>query len=101
MFENLGKKLHDAVMSDDGEDDKPKPATPPAKTGIDLHNVPMKKLNFADLQQPSASAGGGTGAGTAVGASSPFTVPGTTVLDEAVYQRVLDKTNFDKTSAGQ
>lgn len=34
-------------------------------------------------------------------ASSPFAVPSTVVLDDAVYQSVLKKTNFDDTPVGK
>jgi methyl-accepting chemotaxis protein len=33
--------------------------------------------------------------------TSPFAIGGATVLDEAVYQKVLAKTNFDQTPVGQ
>ena len=74
---NLFKQIHDLCVEDDG-----KPA--PSKS-VAIPSTPSTDFNF------NAST---------LNAPSPFSVPGNTVLDEAVYQRVLSKTDFDKTDVG-
>ena len=85
-LKSLGKKLHDAAFSDDGEEAKPV-NSPPAAPKPAAPNYFPRDFNPQNTA-PSGNA-------------SPFVVPNATTLDEAVYQRVLDKTNFDKTPVGQ
>lgn len=96
------KKLHDTVMSSDGEDDSSsaKKKTPAATPGFDFsklgsgtHGTPGNGCLTGQAESPAAVS-------TPMGAS-PFLVPTTTVLDDVLYQRVLNQTNFDKTPVGQ
>lgn len=90
-LKSFTKALHDAVVTDDGDDKKPAPAAPVAKTAT------PPSFNFASLNTGSASAPATAPATPA----SPFAVPGSTVLDEKVYQRVLGLTDFNASEVGQ
>jgi hypothetical protein len=83
---NILKKIHDTFIEDDAPaaPAKPQPRNP----------------------SPASQADWGAGAGTASTAyappsPSPFTVPGSGTLDEAVYERVKQKTDFDQTDVGR
>lgn len=91
-FGDLSKKLHDAVMSDDGEEAKNPTPTPAAGKP-----VPSSIPNF-DFSKLSGAA---SAPATSFSSPSPFAVPGSAVLDEAVYQRVLAKTDFNTTAVGK
>jgi hypothetical protein len=90
-LKNITKKMHDAVCTSDEEDTKVAPA---ASKPAD-----RPQFDLADLQRRISA--GPASAAPATDTNSPFAVPGTVVLDDAVYQRVLDKTNFEKTQPGQ
>jgi hypothetical protein len=85
---NILKKLHDTFIEDDA------PAAPePAKSQSQNRNPnPSSQVDWGAGMPPT---------GYVPPASSPFLVPGSTVLDEAVYQRVLQKTDFDQTDVGR
>jgi hypothetical protein len=86
-LKSFTKALHDAVVTDDGDEKKPAPTAPTAKAAT-------PSFNFASLNTASASA-------PATAPASPFAVPGSTVLDEKVYQRVLSLTDFNSSDVGQ
>jgi hypothetical protein len=90
---NLYKKLHDSFIEEDPQAEKPVPATPAA--------TPPVKPTFDFSGGAAYPMGPGTGATGAATAPSPFSVPGSVVLDEAVYQRVFQKTDFDQTDVGK
>jgi hypothetical protein len=90
-FKDLTKKLHDAAFSDDGDEAKPVPPPASPRPTEQVAVNPWANTPAVSLPQDTSTSA----------AASPFIVPNTTVLDEAVYQRVLDKTNFDKTPVGQ
>src|SRR5208337_2431355 len=81
--------IHQAKSLVVEEDETPKPA-PHATPGV----------SHPAFNLPPVSAGAGTGAAPAP-IGSPFAVPNTTVLDEKVYQTVLNKTNFNTTTVGK
>jgi len=88
---SIKQLLHQAtsLVYDAGEE------TPaPVKPGT----TPAPHVAF-NLPPASFSTGGGAAAAPAMG--SPFSVPGTTVLDEKVYATVLAKTNFNTTTVGK
>jgi hypothetical protein len=88
-LKSIIKAAHDAAFdSDDGENKTPSQPTPTAKPA-------PQNFNFAGLS-PSV---GTAPAMTPV--ASPFAVPGSTVLDEKVYQRVLGLTDFHASDVGQ
>jgi hypothetical protein len=85
--------IHQATSIVYESDEKPAtPATRPTGTP-----APHPAFN---LPPTSFSTGAGTAAAPAP-IGSPFAVPGTTVLDEKVYQSVLAKTNFNTTPVGK
>jgi hypothetical protein len=92
-LKDLGKKLHDSILEDDDAEKPAAPAAaikqPSAWSPTPAPMTPGFGVAIAPgLQQPSV-------------AVSPFSVPSSVVLDDAVYQRVLDKTNFDSTDVGR
>jgi hypothetical protein len=70
------------------DDDTEKPSAPAA--------APHPTFDLGGFKSPAPG-----GFAAAAAAPSPFSVPGTTVLDEKVYQSVLKKTNFDSTPVGK
>jgi hypothetical protein len=90
-FGDLGKKLRDLAVTDDGEETKSTPVAPTVAAA-----KPTSTFDFNSYTGSTPRSGAGTAA-----APSPFSVPSTTVLDEAVYQRVLTKTNFDESAVGK
>ena len=76
------------------EADETKTATPAKPT---LSNVPHPAFNLPSAPAVPVSTGGFG----AAPAASPFAVPSTTVLNEKVYQSVLNKTNFNTTTVGK
>lgn len=91
-FKDIQKRLHDALVEDDGKTPAVKPVTPVAHPPTMNYGVPT-----AYPMGPGAFGG----AAPAPAASSPFTVPSTVVVDETIYQRVHQKTDFDQTEVGR
>lgn len=87
-LKDFGKKLHDTFVEDDGAT-AAKPAPVPTK-------APTSNFNFG-----TTAATGFPPPSTVPSPASPFAVPGTVVLDEAVYQRVFKLTDFDQTDVGK
>jgi hypothetical protein len=90
-LKDLGKKLKETFVEEDGGQGQapaaPKPAAAPPTFRFTPGATPM-----------------GPGFGTAAApapAGSPFAVPGTAVLDEKIYKSVLKKTDFDDTPVGK
>jgi hypothetical protein len=83
---SIMKKLHDALVEDD-----PNTAKPTATPVTSMKQPPA----------PGSLGQGFTAAAAPAMAPSPFAVPGTTVLDEAVYQRIFKLTDFDQTDVGK
>ncbi|MGC2233679.1 MAG: hypothetical protein WBA09_19435 [Candidatus Acidiferrum sp.] len=84
-LKDLSKKLHDTFVEDDPAKPAAKPAVPPAHSlGFNIPLTPGVAFGTAPAMAPS-----------------PFSVPATTVLDEAVYQKIFDRTNFDNTDVGR
>lgn len=75
----------------------PKVSTPVGHAAFDMPYTPnVAPPSGAPVPFMPSVGGSATGA-----APSPFAVPSTTVLDEKVYQSVLNKTNFDSTPVGK
>jgi len=86
-FSELAHKAASLVVEDDGTETKPAAKPAPATGHPAFHfdstgNVPS---TF-----PSVSA-----------SPSPFSVPSAVVVDENIYQSILNKTNFDATPVGK
>lgn len=85
-IKNAAHAASSLVMTEDEtETQKPGPAAPKAK--------PAPAASFSMGATPSFA--------PTAPSTSPFAIGGAAVLDEAVYQKVLAKTNFDQTPVGQ
>src|SRR5208282_598225 len=85
-LKNAAHAATSLVMTEDEETQKPGPAAPKAR--------PVPAASFSVGAAPSFAPTAPSG--------SPFAIGGgAAVLDEAVYQKVLAKTNFDQTPVGQ
>lgn len=91
-LKDLANKAKHLVVEDD--ETTPTPAAAPVAAPVPH---PAFNLNFNPTPTPTL----GGAAAPALAGSNPFSVPGTTVLDEKVYQTVLAKTNFDSTPVGK
>jgi hypothetical protein len=88
-LKNAAHAATSLVMTEDEstETQKPGPAAPKARP------VPAASFSMGAGASPSFAPTSPT--------TSPFAIGGAAVLDEAVYQKVLAKTNFDSTPVGQ